>query len=189
MKEMGPEGLTGLLSAVRSGDKGAGSELVRMVYGELRELAGSFMRRQRVDHTLQPTALLNEALLKGLQADLLSNVRDRACLLATCARAMRQVLVDHARGKLAQKRGGGAARELLTPDLIEFDDRVLEILTLEEALVELASLQQRQADAVTLRFFGGLSVKDVALHLDVSAKTVELDLRLARAWLRKRLGD
>ncbi len=182
--------LTHWIALARDGDAAARQHLIDAVYAELRRIAGGFMRRERPDHTLQPTALVNESLLRLLQGDALRDVRDRAYLFAAAAQAMRRVLVDHARARFAAKRGGGAAaREPLDAIVEQIENQSVDLLGLDEALETLRTLSQRQYDVVMLRFFGGLSVPETAEHLDVSVGTVENDFRIARAWLRSRFPD
>jgi RNA polymerase sigma-70 factor, ECF subfamily len=181
--------VTTILADIEAGQADAESRLVEVVYNELHGLAGQLMRHERPDHTLQPTALVNEALLRLLDADALKSLRNRGHFFSAAVRAMRQVLVEHARGKHAQKRGGNRERVPLEDVLIEFDGRNTAVLDLDGALRELAALSERQGEVVARRFFGGLSVKEIAEQLEVSVSTVENDLRIARAWLRSRLGD
>jgi RNA polymerase sigma factor (TIGR02999 family) len=190
MAEAGVEReVTTLLGEIRAGNPAAQGQLVELVYDELRRLAGGLMRRERPGHTLQPTALVHEALLHLVSPQALGNMRDRAQFLTVAARAMRRVLVDHARGRAADKRGGG--RELLPLDetLDYFAQRNLDVLSVHEALEELASLHERQSQVVELRFFGGYTVEEIAGLLEVSVSTVEGDFRKATAFLRSRLVE
>jgi RNA polymerase sigma factor (TIGR02999 family) len=181
--------LTALLTAARNGGEGARERLVAAIYAELRRIAGGLMRRERPDHTLQPSALVHEALLRLLGGDALDDHPDRRYLFAAATRAMRQVLVDHARRRGAVRRTDGRARRPLDEALAALEEQGLEILALQEALELLTQEHPRPAQVVDLRFFGGLSVPDVARVLGVSDTTVEGDWRFARAWLRGRLGD
>jgi RNA polymerase sigma factor (TIGR02999 family) len=178
---------TEVLSDVRGGSAGARERLFSLVYEELRRVAGGLMRRERPDHTLQPTALVNESLLRLLDGDTLENVRDRAYFFAAAAQAMRRVLVDHARAKYAAKRGGEAEKLPLDEAVALFEQQNMSVLDLDEALEELRALDERQYQVVMLRYFGGLAVPEVAAQLDVSVGTVENDFRIARAWLRARI--
>jgi RNA polymerase sigma factor (TIGR02999 family) len=180
--------LTALLSEVRAGRPEAQDRLIRAIYSELRRTAGGLLRHERPGHTLQPSALVHEALLRFLSGEALTEIADRRHLFAAAAQAMRQVLVDHARRRKAGKRGGNRARVPLDEVLASFDDQGLNVIDLHEALKRLEEAHPRQAQVVTLRFFGGLSVPEVALTLAVSDTTVESDWRFARAWLRGRLG-
>lgn len=181
--------VTVLLEQARTGDAGARSELIALVYDELRGVAGALLRRERTDHTLQPSALVNEALMRLIQTDGLTRVRDSGHLFAAAAQAMRQVLVDHARRRKAAKRAGTWSRVALDDVLASFEARGLDVLALDEAIDRLFALNRRHALVVLLRFFAGLSIAEVAEALDVSAGTVEGDWRLARAWLRGELGE
>jgi RNA polymerase sigma factor (TIGR02999 family) len=180
--------LTALLVEARAGDVAAKERLTRAVYGELRRMADALMRRERPDHTLQPSALVHEALIRLFDSDALDQAQDRRYLFAAAAQAMRQVLVDHARRRDADKRGGRRERVPLDGVLQYFEERRLDVIALHEALDQLMVLHERQGLVVALRFFTGLSVPEVADVLGVSAGTVEGDWRIARAWLRGQLG-
>lgn len=177
---------TQLLDAIGRGDADAGARLLPLVYEELRALAASYFRRQPDNHTLQPTALVHEAYLK-LVNQTAAQWNDRAHFFAVAAKAMRQILVNHAHARNAEKRGGGATRILLGDDLAPTPERDFDAIALDEALNRLAALDERKARVVELRFFSGLSVDEVAHVLNVSKTTVEADWRLARAWLSKEL--
>ena len=182
--------VTTLIHRMVRGDAPAGNELMTRAYEELRRIAESMMRKQRRDHKLQATALLNEGLVRLLESDTLKNAQSRAYFYAAASEAMRRVLVDHARKKLAAKRGGGKQQVPLDDVTIAIDGRQkIDVLILDEALSELARMNERQAQVVSLRYFGGLSVAQVAEQLDVSPKTIENDYRIAKAWLRSRLSD
>jgi len=159
------------------------------LYSELRALAGNFLRRERADHTLQPTALVHEAWMR-LAAQAGSPWSNRAQFFALAAQAMRRILIDHARRKQAAKRGGGMLSITLTPGITPLTDTSdVDLLSLDDALCRLADLDPRQARMVELRFFAGLTVDEVAETLDVSARTVASEWRLARAWLSRALSD
>jgi RNA polymerase sigma-70 factor, ECF subfamily len=179
--------LTNLLDAARVGEPEARDRLTRAVYGELRRMAGKLMRRERPDHTLQPSALVNEALLKLFEGNVIENAPNRRYLFAAAAQAMRQILVDHARKRDAVKREGGRDRVTLDAVLSYFEDKQLDILALDEAVRQLFAKNERQGLVVSLRFFVGLSVPEVAETLEVSVATVEGDWRASRAWLRGQL--
>jgi RNA polymerase sigma factor (TIGR02999 family) len=179
--------LTALLDAARAGAPDAPDRLARAVYGELRRMAGDLMRREKVDHTLQPSALVNEALVKLFEGAALAAAPNRRYLFAAAAQAMRQVLIDHARKRHAAKRQGRRGRVPLDAVLAYFEDQRLDVLALDEALDRLMAMSERQGLVVALRFFAGLSVAEVAETLDVSVATVEGDWRAARAWLRGQL--
>jgi RNA polymerase sigma factor (TIGR02999 family) len=164
-------------------------ELDARLYAELRALAASFLGRERAGHTLQPTALVHEAWIR-LSSEDDERWSDRAHVFAVSARVMRRVLVDHARGKQAAKRGGDRERITLSPDItpmLETDADEVDLLALDEALDRLAQLNERQARVVELRFFAGLTVEESAEALGVSVRTVAGDWRLARAWLARDL--
>jgi RNA polymerase sigma factor (TIGR02999 family) len=179
--------LTAILAEARDGREDANERLVRAIYAELRRIAGGLMRRERPGHTLQPSALVHEALLRLLDGDTLADLPNRRYLFAA-AQAMRQVLVDHARRRHAAKRLGGLIRRPLDDALVAFEAQGLDVLALHDALDQLAESSPRQAQVVVLRFFGGLSVPEVAAALEVSDTTVEGDWRFARAWLHGQLG-
>jgi RNA polymerase sigma factor (TIGR02999 family) len=180
--------LTALLGEVRAGDEDAKDRLVRAIYAELRRLACGLMHHERPGHTLQPSALVHEALMRLLDGEVLAEVPNRRYLFAAAAQAMRQVLVDHARRRRAAKREGSRARVPLDGALVALEEQGLDVLALHEALDRLAQAHPRPAQVVTLRFFGGLSVPEVAESLAVSVTTVESDWRFARAWLKGHLG-
>jgi RNA polymerase sigma factor (TIGR02999 family) len=181
--------VTTLLDQMRAGSPGAQDKLVELVYQELRRLAAGLLRSERAGHTLQPTALAHEALLRLLRPGALGGAHNRAQFLAAAARAMRHVLVDHARRRAADKRGGGQQPLLLDEALDYFAAQRLDLLALHEALDRLADLHARQAQVVELRFFGGYTVEEIAEQLQVSVTTVESDYRKATAFLRGRLVD
>ena len=157
-----------------------------LVYDELRAVAGSYFRQQPEDHTLQPTALVNEAFIKLVATK--AGWKDRAHFLAVAATAMRQILVDHARKRLTSRRGGGVARLTLTGEFTPIvPDHDVDLLGLHEALEALLTLDQRQAQVVEMRFFGGMSAAEVAEVLGVSKTTVDKSWRAARAWLNAQL--
>lgn len=177
---------TRLLQALSAGDTDAADDLYPLVYDHLRRLAGAAFLRQPAAHTLQPTALVNELFVK------LSEARDvawegRAHFLAVAARAMRQILVDHARGKAREKRGGAAVRVTLSAADARVPGMEPDLLDLDNAVEELSRLDPRQGRLVLLRFFGGLTVEEAAEVLAISRSTVEAEWRMARAWLRRRL--
>ena len=191
MTELSAENLTILLGQASSGDADAESQLMEAAYGELRRLAGGMMRRERGDHTLQATALVNEAALRMLGQNALAVSGDRAYFFGAMATAMRRVLVDHARARNARRRGGGDYQRQgldYVVEAVEAEAQV-DLVDLNEALDQLADLSQRQNQIVTLRFFGGMSVPEIAEHLQVSTSTVEKDWRVARAWLHCQLGE
>ena len=182
-------GVTELLRAWSDGDDDALEQLIPLVEVELRRLAGAYMRRERREHTLQTTALINEAFLRLTDA---RRVRwqDRAHFLGISARLMRRVLVDHARHRGYRKRGGGAQRVTLHEELVMPPDPALDVVALDRALDALAKVDFRKSRTIELRFFGGLSVEETAEVLQVSPDTVKRDWRLAKLWLLRELeGD
>jgi RNA polymerase sigma-70 factor, ECF subfamily len=180
--------LTAVLNEVRAGFPGAESRLIRAVYGDLLHKAQRLMRRERRDHTLDAGALVHEAVLRLLGGGALTEIADGRELHGAAVRAMRQVLIDHARRHNAGKRNGQWARVPLDQAVAACDSRKSEVIDLQQAVASLAEAHPRQAQVVTLRFFGGLSAPEVADALKVSLATVESDWRFARAWLRGRLG-
>ena len=182
--------VTRLLHRVRAGERSALDELMPLVYAELRRIARTFMVRQRPGHTLQPTALVNEAFLK-LFDKAQPEVADRAHFLALMARVMRQVLVDHARSAAAGKRGGGEARVPWDSSIEVQTDGVAErfnMLDLHRALEALERENGPIAEIVEMHYFGGMTAEEVALALDRSVHVVRHELRFARAWLRRALA-
>ena len=186
---MGDAGdVTRLLEHASAGDADARAALFDVLYRELRRLAESAMRAERINHTLQPTALVHEAFLR-LASDH-GRFESRAHFLGVAAAAMRRVLVDHARGRNAQKRGRGAT--LVTVD--DLDDlpqpasEDLDLVVLDDALSRLSSLDARQGQIVELRFFGGLSVEEAAVVVGVSERTIKREWQLSRAWLRREIA-
>jgi RNA polymerase sigma factor (TIGR02999 family) len=181
-----PTPATVILQRLGQGDAGAEAELLALVYAELRGMADAELRGERVDHTLQATALVHEAWLRLVDGSA-TDWTGRAHFYGAAARAMRQVLVDHARARGAAKRGGGRARTPLDESLALYESRALDVLALDEALQRLAAADARAARIVELRFFGGLEIAEIAAALDVSVPTVERSWRMARAWLRAEL--
>jgi RNA polymerase sigma-70 factor, ECF subfamily len=179
--------VTELLLAWGSGDRSALDELVPLVHQELRRLARSQMRGERDNHTLQTTALVNEAFLRLID---LRRIRwqDRAHFLALSAQLMRRVLVDHARTRNYRKRGGGAATVALDDVAVAAPERAADLVALDEALEDLARVDPRKSRVVELRFFGGLSVEETAEALNVSPETVMRDWRLAKVWLLREMS-
>ena len=163
------------------GDREAEARLVPLVYEQLRRLAIRYMRGERQDHTLQPTALVHEAYLKLIEQRRVS-WESRAHFYCVAARLMRRILIDHARDVKAVKRGGGE-KVPLEDCLVYSEERPGELLAIDEALSRLADLAPRQGRVVELRFFGGCSEEDIAKILEVSVRTVKRDWRVARAWL------
>jgi RNA polymerase sigma factor (TIGR02999 family) len=180
--------VTLLLHRWRDGDPGALDELTPLLYDELRRLASGKLWGERENHTLQATEVVHEAFVRLMGSDVAW--QDRAHFLAVAARTMRRLLVDHARGRAREKRGGGLARVTLQPDDAVVEPPGEEILALDRALSELARRDERAASVVELHHFGGLTHDEVALVLEVSTSTVKRDLRVALAWLRREMsGD
>jgi RNA polymerase sigma factor (TIGR02999 family) len=162
-------------------------ELRQTAYEALRGLAAAYLHQERRDHTLQPTALVHEAYLK--LANGASGWKSQTHFQAVAANAMRQILVDHARARKTQKRGGDWLRVTLSSDAAADSGVGIDMLALDEALGQLAQLDERKARVVELRFFGGLTCAEAAEEVGVSPKTAEADWYFARAWLRDRLSE
>jgi RNA polymerase sigma factor (TIGR02999 family) len=177
--------ITSLLDRWGAGDPGAFDELLPLVYAELRRLADAYLRRERGDHTLQPTALVHEAYLRltGLRT---ANFENRTHFYGAAATAMRRVLVDHARKRRTLKRGQGAPLSLDDAPDVGIDMRI-DLVSLDDALEKLARVAPRPAKVVELRFFGGLSVEETATVLSVAPATVKRHWAFARAWLHRAL--
>lgn len=182
---MGEGDVTRLLGAAGSGDRAALERLYVHVYEELRRLAESRLRHERAGHTLQPTALVNEAYLR-LTSDG-SGWENRRHFFGAAAQAMRRILVDHARQKLADKRAGGA-RVTLSDLNVHAPEEDLDVVAVSDALDVLAQEDPRLAEVVSLRFFAGMSVDETARALDVAPITIKRDWAFARAWLCERIG-
>ena len=184
-----PGDVTRLLHAVGDGDTAAFDRLMPLVYDELRRLARYVLRGERAGHTLDTTGLVHEAYLK-LAGQAQVDWHGRAHFFSIAARAMRQILVDHARRRQAQKRGGERERVTLSDgDALALDVDWAELLDLDAALHRLADLDERLHTVVEFRFFGGMTEEEVAGVLDVSKRTVQRDWRKARAWLYRELYD
>jgi RNA polymerase sigma-70 factor, ECF subfamily len=181
------EEFTLILGRARAGDEQARGDLIAMMYDELRRVASRMMRRERTEHTLSPTAVVHEAVIRLLADAVFEHSPDRAYVFASAARAMREVLIDHARKRSTDRRGGTWRRAPLDRVIDYFEERDIDIVAVHEALDRLAEWNERQGQVMTLRYFGGLSVPEVAAAIGVSVATVERDWRLARAWLRSEL--
>lgn len=182
----GGDRVTHLLRSWRRGDDEARDRVVALVYEELHRLADRRMRGERQGHTLQPTALVNEAFLRLAGADV--PWQDRTHFYAVAARTMRRVLVDHARAKRRQKRGGGLREVTLEDAAIVGPERPVDMIALDGALDRLGEQDERKARAIELHYFAGMSYEELAEVLGVSPATVHRDLRLARAWLYHELS-
>jgi RNA polymerase sigma factor (TIGR02999 family) len=179
-------GVTSLLRELAQGKQEAAGELMPLVYDELRRLAGRYMRRERENHTLQTTALVHEAYLKLVEQNSV-NWQSRAHFFGIAAQIMRRVLIDHARGHLREKRGGGQPVVALDEALVFSPEQSSALVELDGALNRLAVMDARQARIVELRFFGGLTVEEAAEVLGISPKTVKRDWSVAKAWLHGEL--
>ncbi len=179
--------ITALLEQLSAGNRDVEAQLIPLVYGELRQLAGRYMRFERGDHTLQPTALVNEAYLRLVQQPQVP-WQNRAHFFATAARVMRRILVDHARARLAEKRGGMQNQVELDDAMLPVQERTVDVLILNEAIDRLAKFDPQLARIVEFHFFGGLSVAETALVLDISERTVKRRWNAGRAWLRLELS-
>ncbi len=178
---------TGLLLAWRAGDDAALDQLVPLVHDELHRIARRCMHGERAGHSLQATALVNEAYLRLLDVRQV-DWQNRAHFLAMSARLMRRILVDFARAKRNQKRGGDAMRVTFIEDLAVSNEPAVDLVELHDALETLAAFDERRSQVVELRFFGGLSVEETAIVLKVSPETVMRDWKLAKTWLSRELG-
>jgi RNA polymerase sigma factor (TIGR02999 family) len=195
--------VTQLLAQWRDGDERAFAQLSALMYEELRQLAQRHLRRERSNHTIQKTALVNEAFVRLVGQQSL-DWQSRAHFIGLASKLMRRVLVDYARARLADKRGAGAAvlslDEMATPQGDEAPDTTPtalqhldahtqeEVSSIDQALVRLEQIDERQAQIVEMRYFGGLTVEQAAEAMDISAATVKREWTLARAWLRRELG-
>jgi RNA polymerase sigma factor (TIGR02999 family) len=180
--------ITRILRAWSGGDREAVDSLMPLVYDELHKVAAQYLRKQRPDHTLQPTALVNEAYLKLIDISSVS-WQDRAHFFAVASQTMRHVLVDRARSRNRDKRGGGAQKVSLDEAISFSQGNEVDLLSLDEAMRELAAMDEQQSRIVELRFFGGLTVEETAVVLHISPATVKREWRIAKAWLHKRMSN
>ena len=178
--------VTQLLREWSGGDTAARDQLMQVVYDELRRLAAYYLNRERPDHTLQPTALVHEAYLR-LCDEALVDWNSRGHFFGAASRLMRRILVDHARARLAAKRGGPRLRVSGVEALALAAEPDIDLIALDEALNELTLLDGQQSQIVDIRFFGGLSLEETAEALGISLATVKRDWTTAKAWLRRRL--
>lgn len=183
-----PENLTELLRDWRQGNRAALDRLTPIVYEEIRRIAHRYMDRERQGHTLQTTALINEAYVR-LLGQQQGEWNSRTHFFAVVAQVMRHVLVDHARSRLYLKRGGDAQRVSLEDVTVMSTARASELVALDEALSSLAKLDPRKAKVIELRYFGGFSLEETATVLDISVMTVRRDWRAAKAWLYRQVSD
>jgi len=189
MTTLSPHNVTGLLHEWRQGDHEALAKLTALVYDELRRIAHRYMRQERGAHTLQTTALVNEAYIRLINQQHTS-WQNRAHFLAVTAQVMRHVLIDHARRRHYAKRGGNERQQVsLNDETVMTRTRAAELINLDEALKDLARLDARKSRVVELRYFGGLSIEETADALEISPMTVRRDWRAAKAWLYDQVGS
>ena len=186
--ELSSTDVTALLTQLSKGDKSVIERLMPLVYDELHRRAAGYMRKERANHTLQPTALVHEAYLKLVQQRE-SNWKNRAHFLAVAAQLMRRILIDHARARLSTKRGGELEIVSLDEAFQFRTDTPAGLLSVDDALTKLEKLDPRQGHIVEMRFYGGLTVDETAEVLSISSRTVEREWTLARAWLYAQLKD
>ncbi len=191
MEQGSTEQLGDLVERAQAGDSGAAEELIPVVYDELRRIAGAYMKRERPGQTIQPTALVHEAYLRLLK-DKKQDWQGRTHFLAIAATSMRQILVERARAKHTEKRGGDRERITLEEGALADRDETgaagdvaLDLLAIDEALDRLAEIDPQQARVVELRFFGGLTIEETAAAIEVSPATVKRHWAMAKAWLRR----
>ena len=180
--------VTQLLMAWNDGDQSALERLIPLVHAELHRIARRYMRNERAGHTLQTSALINEAYMRLIDAQQV-HWQNRAHFFGIAAQLMRRVLVDFARSRSYKKRGGGAFQVSLDETMVITKERGEDLVALDEALSALSELDERKGRVVEMRFFGGLSEKEIAEALTVSPETVRRDWRLAKSWLRRRLSE
>jgi RNA polymerase sigma factor (TIGR02999 family) len=180
--------VTQLLARWAGGDRAALDALMPVVYAELRKIADAYLRRERSGHTLQPTALVNEAWLRLVRQDELQ-FDHRKQFYALAAQVMRRILVDHARALAADKRGGGSPKTTLGAEISAGVNRTIELLALDEALEQLARVSPRQAQVIELRYFAGLTVEEIGDLVGMSAATISRDQKTAEAWLGHVMSD
>ncbi|HEY9052393.1 MAG TPA: sigma-70 family RNA polymerase sigma factor [Gammaproteobacteria bacterium] len=179
--------ITQMLNSWRAGDNQALKRLIPLVHDNLHQLANKYMRNESPGHTLQATALVNEAFLKLCDNSI--SWQSRAHFIAIAARAMRQILVDHAKSKHRQKRGGHDVQVTLHEALIADDQSELDMLDMEEALNNLAKVDERKAKIIEMNIFGGMTYEEIGVVLDISPATVDRELRFSKAWLQRALSD
>jgi RNA polymerase sigma factor (TIGR02999 family) len=189
MEDPHPAPVTILLQNWRRGDPSALEQVAGIVNRELHRLAASYLRRERPGHTLQPTALVNEAFVRLMGQGGRQDWESRSHFVAIAAQHMRQILVDYARRHRAAKRGAGATLICLDDAQAATNPHPVDLLALDEALQRLAVVDARKARAMELKFFGGLEMAEIAAVLNISVKTVEKDVRLGAAWLRSALSE
>ncbi|MBL8191687.1 MAG: sigma-70 family RNA polymerase sigma factor [Acidobacteria bacterium] len=188
IENSGSAEVTKFLLAWRAGDAVALERLIPLVHAELRRIAHRFMRKERAGHSLQTSALVNEAYLRLIDAANV-NWQNRAHFFAISANLMRRILVDSARERQARKRGGSVRQVTLDEALVAGEEKLTDLVVLDQALNALAEVDERKSKVVELRFFGGLTEEEIAEVLQVSPETVRRDWRLAKAWLLHFLGS
>jgi RNA polymerase sigma factor (TIGR02999 family) len=181
--------VTQILQSIQRGDVQAQERLWELIYDELRMIAQGMMKHERPGHTLQPTDLVHEAVIRLSDGAVPANARNRQYLFAAAARSMRQILVDHVRKRKALKREGHLRRVALDDIADTIQEQFDDVLAIHESLERLERLEPRQAQVITLRIFGGLKLREIAEQLGVSTSTVHEDLAIARAWLHDQLWD
>jgi RNA polymerase sigma-70 factor, ECF subfamily len=187
MHESGAD-ITAMLQALATGEPQNADRLMNLIYEDLKRLAASQLRRERDNHTLHPTALVHEAFLR-LVNQRTSNWQDRLHFFSIAARVIRRILIDHARERNAMKRGGSDRPIAIVGHDVAAPESPVDLLALDEALQELAELSERQAHIVELRFFGGLTIAEVAKALGIGSRSVDREWQVARAWLFHRLSE
>lgn len=183
-----PKDVTVLLTQINNGDSNAPEELLPLVYGELRKLAGGYLKNERPDHTLQPTALVHEAYIRLVDWQNI-DWKNRAHFFAVAAQVMRNILVDHARKKKAEIHGGNLQKLALDEAISFSNTKEVDLVDLDDALQDLAKLDERQSKIVELRFFAGLTIEETAHALGISTMTVSREWNFAKAWLYRRLSN
>ena len=187
MSQKPPSEITQMLIELTGGNRDVVNQILPHIYDELRRLAGSYLRRERADHTLQPTALVHEAYMKLIDQKQV-HWQNRAHFFGIAAQVMRRILMDHARKHTAEKRGGEAEKLPLEEEiLIVSHDRSADLIALDDALDNLAKLDEQKAKIVELRYFGGLSIEETAEVMGVSVPTINRQWRMAKAWLHAEL--
>ena len=179
--------VTALLAQWREGDAAALEQLIPIVYGELRRVAAAYLGRERRDHTLQPTALVHEAFIRLIGQNKI-DWQNRAQFIGVAAQMMRRILVDHARARRAEKRGGGVEMVDIASIGVGEEDREYQLVALDDALRTLASFDERQVKIVEMRFFGGLTIDETAAAMGLSPATVKREWVVAKAWLHRELS-
>lgn len=187
MTDISKKNVTQMLQAWSDGDQNALDELFAMVYEELHRLAGAYMRRERPNHTLQPTALINEAYLRLVDHSAM-NWQNRAHFFGVAAKVMRHILTDYARSRGTAKRGGNVSKLVLDEGIASDQERDIDLIKLDEALGILEKINPEQSKIVELRFFGGLSIEETAKVLGVSDSTIKRQWNVTKAWLYRQLN-